>query len=184
MKITNRPVGSITPYPNNPRVITDDAVAAVATSIKRFGWLRGRPIVVDTEGVIIIGHTRRLAAIQLGRKTVPVAVAEHLSAADAHACRLVDNRTGELTGWNYDALADELRDLGDDADMLLGLWDAAELNALRASIAAEVAAADAAATPLAPGTQHPAPAQQPGGRGGKPAAASVVCPNCGRGVDE
>jgi len=182
MKITNRRLDTIRPYENNPRVITPDAVDAVARSIEQFGWLRGRPIVVDADGVIIIGHTRRLAALQLGRKTVPVVVAEHLSADDANACRLVDNRTGEQTAWDYDALAAELRDMGDDADLLLGLWDADELTALRAQIAD--AAADALNDPAPAGRAEPAGARAAGGaaRTARPPTAPV-CPNCGRPAD-
>ena len=64
MQIRNRPISEIRPYENNPR-LNDDAVAAVAASIREFGFRQ--PIVVDTEGVIICGHTRWKAAQQLGR---------------------------------------------------------------------------------------------------------------------
>lgn len=183
MKITNWPVGKITPYANNPRVITPDAVDAVAAMIKQFGWLRGRPIVVDRDGVIIIGHTRRLAALKLGRKTVPVLQLPDLSADDARAARIVDNRTGQQTDFDYGMLAAELSALGEDISLLVGLWDEAELAALSAEIAAEVDATEPTAAPLAPGTAHPPPpaATTTGGKAAKPAPA-VVCPNCGRPV--
>ena len=45
----------IKPYEDNPR-INDDAVDAVIHSINEFGFRQ--PIVVDTAGVIIVGHTR------------------------------------------------------------------------------------------------------------------------------
>src|SRR5688500_8200425 len=50
-----RPVDSIRPYEHNPRV-NDAAVDIVAASIREFGFRQ--PIVVDVEGVIIVGHTR------------------------------------------------------------------------------------------------------------------------------
>lgn len=179
MKITNVPVGDLKPYANNPRVITDDAVAALAASIRAVGWLRGRPVVADPDGIIIIGHTRVRAAKLLGRKTVPV-LRVTLSAADAQACRILDNRTGEMTSWDYDALAAEMRALGDDITLLHGLWDDDELAALSAQIAAEVEAA----APLAPGTAHAAPAPAATNAGAKAARAApaVACPNCGRPV--
>jgi ParB-like chromosome segregation protein Spo0J len=53
MQIATWPVARITPYDKNPRV-NDAAVDAVAASIKEFGFRQ--PIVVDEEGVIIVGH--------------------------------------------------------------------------------------------------------------------------------
>ena len=44
-------------YPNNARKWTDKAVAKVAVSIREFGWRQ--PVVVDSQGVIVIGHLRR-----------------------------------------------------------------------------------------------------------------------------
>ncbi len=63
MKIELWSLDRIRPYPNNPR-INDDAVDAVAASIREFGVRQA--IVVDTEGVIICGHTRFKAAQKLG----------------------------------------------------------------------------------------------------------------------
>jgi hypothetical protein len=60
---------------NNPRS-NDDAVDAVGTSIREFGFRQ--PIVVDTEGVIICGHTRFKAAQKLGLEKIPVHVARDL----------------------------------------------------------------------------------------------------------
>src|SRR6516165_11928490 len=76
MQIEMRPIGSIRPYDNNPR-LNDPAVDAVAASIKAFGFRQ--PIVVDEQGVIIVGHTRYKAALKLGLTEVPVHVAVGLS---------------------------------------------------------------------------------------------------------
>ena len=65
----------IKPYENNPR-INDDAVDAVILSINEFGFRQ--PIVVDTDGVIIVGHTRFKAAKKLGLAEVPVHIATDL----------------------------------------------------------------------------------------------------------
>ena len=72
MLVEDRPVTSIQPYENNPRV-NDPAVDAVAESIKEFGFRQ--PIVVDEQGVILEGHTRFKAALKLGLEQVPVHVA-------------------------------------------------------------------------------------------------------------
>lgn len=98
-------INALVPYENNPRK-NAGAVEAVADSIKRFGFLR--PIVVNREGVILSGHTRRLAALELGLKKVPVLVEENLSETEERAYRLADNRTGEFAGWDYELLSLEM----------------------------------------------------------------------------
>ena len=108
MQIELRKTQSINPYEKNPR-INEDAVDAVAASIKEFGFRQ--PIVVDTDDVIICGHTRYKAAIQLGLDKVPVHVAKDLSPDQIKAYRIADNRTGELAEWDYDLLPIELGEL-------------------------------------------------------------------------
>lgn len=113
MKVEAKSIGEIKPYENNPRD-NDDAVDAVANSIKEFGWQQ--PIVVDIGGVIIAGHTRYKAAKKLGLKTVPVVVAKDLTEEQVKAYRLADNKSGELATWNDELLEDELGSI-DDIDM-------------------------------------------------------------------
>ena len=110
MKVEAKSIDEIKPYENNPRD-NDDAVDAVANSIKEFGWQQ--PIVVDNEGVIIAGHTRYKAAQKLGLKHVPVVVADNLTPDQVKAYRLADNKTAELADWNMDLLNDELDQIRD-----------------------------------------------------------------------
>jgi DNA modification methylase len=128
MQIQFRPVCEIHPYPGNPRH-NDDAVEAVAKSLKEFGFRV--PIVVDAEGVIICGHTRWKAARKLGLEQVPVHVATDLTPEQVKAYRIADNQTSDLSDWNYDLLPIELAGLkessyeldllGFDADELIRL---------------------------------------------------------------
>lgn len=104
IEIFQRDINTITPYENNPR-INERAVEAVAASIKEFGWQQ--PIVVDKNGVIIAGHTRYKAALLLGLKTVPVTVAD-LTEEQATAYRIADNKTADLSEWDYEKLSDEI----------------------------------------------------------------------------
>lgn len=130
MRIELRDIDSITPYPGNPRV-NDQAVGAVATSLREFGFRQ--PIVIDEAGVIIVGHTRWKAAKKLGLAKVPVHVAKDLSPEQAKAYRLADNQTNTLAEWNYELLPIELKDLqaadfnlellGFDAEALAKLLD-------------------------------------------------------------
>lgn len=108
MKVTEWPVGKLKPYDKNPRK-NDQAVDAVSRSIKEFGFRQ--PIVVDGAGVIIVGHTRWKAAKKLGMKAVPVHVADGLTAAQARAYRIADNKTNELAEWDAELLAVEIGEL-------------------------------------------------------------------------
>lgn len=118
MKVEAKSIDEIKPYENNPRN-NDDAVDAVANSIKEFGWQQ--PIVVDNDGIIVAGHTRYKAAKKLGLKHVPVVQAVHddgtsLTDEEIKAYRLADNKTNELAAWDDELLEDELVGI-DDIDM-------------------------------------------------------------------
>jgi len=123
-------IDEIKPYDKNPRK-NDGAVDAVAASLREFGFRQ--PIVVDEDGVIIVGHTRYKAAQQLGLAKVPVHVAKDLTPEKIKAYRLADNQTGDIATWDYDLLPIELAELKDmhfdlellgfDSDVLAGLLD-------------------------------------------------------------
>ncbi len=97
MKVTWWKLEEIIPYSRNARKIPSQAIDKVAASIREFGWRQ--PIVVDSQGVIICGHTRLLAAQKLGLEQAPVHVADNLTPAQVRAYRLLDNRSHEETGW-------------------------------------------------------------------------------------
>src|SRR6516164_873050 len=108
MHVEPRPITSIRPYDNNPR-LNDAAVDAVAASIREFGFRQ--PIVVDENDVIIVGHTRFKAALKLALEKVPVHVAIGLSPAQAKAYRIADNQTATLSHWDDSLLPLELAEL-------------------------------------------------------------------------
>lgn len=119
MDIVQKGLGEISPYENNPRV-NDEAVDAVAASIKEFGFKV--PIVIDGSGVIVAGHTRYRAAKKLGMEAVPCIVADDLSEEQIRAFRLADNKTAELASWDEERLAQELADIA-NIDMTLFGFD-------------------------------------------------------------
>jgi len=110
MQIYDKRLDEIKPYENNPRH-NDNAVDAVANSIREFGFKV--PIVVDSEGVIVAGHTRYKAAQKLGLQTVPCLVADDLNEEQINAFRLADNKVGELATWDLDTLRVELDNIGE-----------------------------------------------------------------------
>lgn len=116
-------INNLIPYENNPR-INDNAVDAVAASIKEFGFKV--PIVVDKNNVIVAGHTRLKAAQKLGLEEVPVIVADDLTEEQIKAFRLADNKVSELAEWDFSKLEAELSGL--EMDMTQFNFDMKELS--------------------------------------------------------
>lgn len=109
---TRRPIKTIKPNPNNPRLIKDERFHKLVQSIKDFpAMLELRPIVVNDDHVVLGGNMRLKACIAAGLKDVPVVVASGLSEEQQREFVIKDNvGFGE---WEWDALANT--------------WDAAEL---------------------------------------------------------
>jgi DNA modification methylase len=110
-----RKIDDIRPYERNPR-LNDGAVDAVAASLGEFGFRQ--PIVIDADGVIIVGHTRWKGAQKLGLAKVPVHVATDLTDEQVRAYRIADNKTGELAEWDLEILPIEIAELqGGEIDL-------------------------------------------------------------------
>ena len=105
MNIKELSISQLHEYDNNPRN-NDSAVDAVAESIREFGFKV--PIVIDGDNVIVCGHTRVKAAQKLGMETVPCIIADDLTPEQIKAFRLADNKTGELAGWDFAKLEEEI----------------------------------------------------------------------------
>ncbi len=105
MNITERNITDIKPYDNNPRN-NDAAVTPVMNSIREFGFKV--PIVIDKGGIIIAGHTRYRAALELKLKKVPCVVADDLTDQQVKAFRLADNKVSEFAKWDISKLNIEL----------------------------------------------------------------------------
>lgn len=128
-------IDRVVPYENNAR-LNQESVAYVANSIRQFGFLS--PIIVDEEGRIIAGHTRREAAMSLHMPEVPVIQASHLTETQVKAMRLVDNKAGESSKWDEAKLAAEFAEIiGSGFDMGGYGWTPDQIDCL-----SEVAAAD------------------------------------------
>lgn len=108
IQITQTPLTDIQPYPNNPRK-NNKAIDVVAESIKEYGFQQ--PIVVDKNGVIIVGHTRYYASKKLKLSQVPVIVADNLTDVQIDAYRIADNKTNEYADWDEDVLIAELEQI-------------------------------------------------------------------------
>lgn len=110
MKIIDVAVSELKAYENNPRN-NEHAVEKVAASIRDFGFKV--PVVIDTDNVIVCGHTRVKAAQWLGLEVVPCIVADDLTPEQIKAFRLADNKTGEFADWDFAKLDAELSALSE-----------------------------------------------------------------------
>jgi DNA modification methylase len=133
MYVEIRPIDRPVAYSRNPRKVSDGAIDKVAASLKEFSFRQ--PLVVDSDGVIIVGHTRLLAARKLGLREVPVHVATGLTPAQIRAYRIMDNRSHEEASWDNELLSLELADLSDLAsDLSLTGFDEDELSRLLTTV--------------------------------------------------
>ena len=112
MYLETRKIKDIHPYPGNPRV-NRNAIQPVMESIQKDGY-RAR-IMVDTNGVIIAGHTRFAALKRLGWREIEVWVADDMTEEQIKDYRVRDNYTAEFAEWDFELLEREIQGL--DFDM-------------------------------------------------------------------
>ena len=105
-------VDDLIPYENNPRNIPQEAIEDVAESYRQCGVID--PIEVDENNVILAGHTRRWAAMELGLSEVEVLVVTGLTEEQKRKYRILSNKTGEKSSWDFQLLEMELEDLDFD----------------------------------------------------------------------
>jgi len=108
MDIVYKSVGEVIPYDYNTKKHDKTQINNVAESIKQFGFVQ--PVVIDSGGVIVIGHCRVLAAKKLGMKEVPCVCVDDLTPEQVNALRIVDNKSNE-SEWDMDLLALELPEI-------------------------------------------------------------------------
>ena len=105
----------------------------MASSIREYGWRQ--PVVVDSEGVIVIGHLRRAAGKSIGLTECPVHVARELTPAQIRGLRLADNCTNQEASWDMDLLAVEFGELkAEGFDLNLTGFDTREIDALTLTV--------------------------------------------------
>lgn len=92
-------IDKIFPYDKNFKNHSPEQIDKLIENIRKTGW--DVPIVVNAEGIIGKGHGRRLAAIKMGLKKVPVIVRRDLSDEDFRLLRISDNTISEIGG-GYD----------------------------------------------------------------------------------
>ena len=122
-------VSSLIPYARNSRTHSDEQVTQIAASIREFGFTN--PVLIDSNGTIIAGHGRVMAAKKVGLSEVPCIRLGHLSQSQIRAYVIADNKLALNAGWDDEMLKSELLALQEDGfnTDLTGFSDD-ELNAL------------------------------------------------------
>lgn len=102
-------LSTLTVDPNNTRKHDARSIDGVKRSLQKFG--QRLPIIVQKQGLLVrVGNGRVLAARQLGWTHIAALVVDE-SEADALQYAIADNRTGELSDWDYESLANQLKSL-------------------------------------------------------------------------
>ena len=122
-------VSSLIPYARNSRTHSDEQVTQIAASIREFGFTN--PVLIDSNGTIIAGHGRVMAAKKVGLTEVPCLRLKHLSPSQIRAYVIADNKLALNAGWDDEMLKAELLTLQEEGfnTDLTGFSDD-ELNAL------------------------------------------------------
>lgn len=100
----------LTPYENNTRNHTPEDIEGIKESIKRAGF--NDPIGIWGEkNLIVEGHGRQIAAIEMGLEKVPCIRLDHLTDEQRKEYAIRHNRSAEFSAWDFGKLEQELAEL-------------------------------------------------------------------------
>ena len=123
MDIQNVDINTVKGYYRNAKKHDTKQIKNVAESIRQFGFVQ--PIVIDKDGIIVIGHCRYEAAKRLKMHEIPCVRIETLDDQQIQKLRLLDNKLNE-SEWDKDLLLEDIPLLdfdGFDVD-----WDLGDLD--------------------------------------------------------
>jgi DNA modification methylase len=109
LTVVYRRIETLKPDPTNPRVHSKTQIRHLKNNIGKFGFIV--PLLVNAELKVIAGHGRLLAGGELGIAEVPTICLDHLTAAQARAFAIADNRLTEIATWDDRLLAEQLKEL-------------------------------------------------------------------------
>jgi len=117
LKIEYLDPNTLTPYENNTRKHTPEDVEGIKKSILDDGF--NDPIGIwGKENLIVEGHGRQIAALELHLEKVPCIRLDHMTEAQRKEYAIRHNRSAEMSAWDFEALEEELASLEiDGVDM-------------------------------------------------------------------
>jgi len=106
LKTVKVKISDIKANPNNPRLIKDDNFAKLVQSVTEFPeMLEIRPIVVNSEMVVLGGNMRLKACKEAKIKELTVIIADNLTEEQQREFLIKDNVSGGE--WDWEVLANE-----------------------------------------------------------------------------
>ncbi|MGE3628178.1 MAG: site-specific DNA-methyltransferase [Hyphomicrobiales bacterium] len=111
MRIRYRRIDTLRPYQNNPNLHSPKQIKKLVRSLQEFGWVV--PLIIDENGMVLCGHGRLLAAIELGLEEVPTIQILDMSEAQKRAYVTADNRLAQDAKWSRKLLRTEMQGLID-----------------------------------------------------------------------
>ena len=127
LKIIYLSPDELTPYEGNTRKHSPEDIEQIKEAIKADGF--NDPIGIwGDQNIIVEGHGRRIAAIEMGLDKVPCIRLDHLTDTQRRDYAIRHNRTAELSAWDFGKLEEEIAALeiegvdlsGWDFDVLIG----------------------------------------------------------------
>lgn len=107
LKIEYLNPADLTPYENNTRKHAPDDIEQIKESIKQDGF--NDPIGIwGEQNIIVEGHGRQIAALEMGLDKVPVIRLDHMTDDQRRDYAIRHNRTAELSAWDFTALEEEI----------------------------------------------------------------------------
>jgi len=114
-------ISSVKPNPNNPRIIKDDKFEKLVASLKNFPEMAAvRPIVVNTDMIVLGGNMRLKAMREAGWKEVPIEVVDWTEEKQREF--IIKDNVG-FGEWDWEGLANEW-DAEQVAEWGLDVWQA------------------------------------------------------------
>ena len=135
LAIVYRRIDELKADPANPRRHSKKQIRQIGHSLKAFDFIV--PVLIDRDDNIIAGHGRVLAGREVGITEVPTLCLDHLTAAQARAFMIADNRLTEIATWDDRLLAQQLKELsllGLDFDVTITGFEVAEIDLRIASL--------------------------------------------------
>ena len=110
LEIVYLPPGDLTPYEKNTRKHSPDDIEQIKESIRQDGF--SDPIGIwGEQNIIVEGHGRQIAALEMGLDEVPCIRLDHMTDDQRRDYAIRHNRTAELSGWDFKTLEQEIAQL-------------------------------------------------------------------------
>ena len=120
LEIVYLPPDSLKPYERNARKHGPEDIEQIKASIEADGF--NDPIGIwGDQNIIVEGHGRQIAAVEMGLDKVPCIRLDHLTDTQRRDYALRHNRTAELSGWDFMKLEEEIAQLETEGLDLSGL---------------------------------------------------------------